>query len=180
VALTGILRRRGTPRVEAEALYRAIVAQARAPAFYRDLGVPDTLDGRFDMVALHAFLVLHRLKAEGAAAAELAQAVFDAMFADMDASLREIGTGDLSVGRKVKEMARALNGRAQAYETGLADHAQTLQTALARNLYRKAEPQPAQLAAMDAYLRREVQALAVQSLAALAAGRVAFGPPPAP
>lgn len=176
----GLFRRRSAPWGEAEALYRAIVTQARTPAFYHDLGVPDTLDGRFDMVALHAFLVLHRLKADGTAAAALAQAVFDAMFADMDASLREIGTGDLSVSRKVKEMARALNGRAHAYEAGLADGPEALRAALARNLYRKAPPQPAQLAAMEGYLRREVEALAGQTLAALAAGRVAFGPPPTP
>src|SRR5690349_8287815 len=81
----------------AAALYRAVVGQARTPAFYVAYGVPDTLDGRFDLIALHMFLVLHRLKTDSLAA-NLSQALFDIMFDDMDRSLREMGVGDLGVG----------------------------------------------------------------------------------
>src|SRR5579885_2019728 len=99
----------------AAALYRAVVAQARAPAFYVAYGVPDTLDGRFDLIALHMFLVLHRLKSD-TDASTVSQALFDIMFDDMDRSLREMGVGDLGVGRRVRAMAEALYGRMAAYE----------------------------------------------------------------
>jgi cytochrome b pre-mRNA-processing protein 3 len=106
---------------DADRLYAGIVARAREPVFYSELEVPDTVDGRFELVALHAFLVLQRLKAERAAAKALAQAVFDLMFADFDRALREMGTGDLSVGKEVRRMAEAFYGRVAAYERALAD-----------------------------------------------------------
>ncbi len=164
----------------AAVLYAAVVGRSREPAFFVELGVPDTLDGRFEMTALHAFLVLHRLKAEGEAGAELGQALFDRMFADMDVNLREMGVGDLSVGRQVKAMAKAFYGRVRAYEDGLAaaDDA-VLSEALRRNLYGTVDgirPQP--LLRMVAYLRRETNALAGQSLGAIEAGEIRFGPLP--
>ncbi|MGB1548449.1 MAG: ubiquinol-cytochrome C chaperone family protein, partial [Alphaproteobacteria bacterium] len=96
----------------ARTLYTQIVAQARRKEFYTAGGVPDTLDGRFEMLALHAFLVLYRLKRLDAD--ELAQALFDMMFADMDENLREIGVGDLSVDKRVKRMVSAFYGRVVA------------------------------------------------------------------
>ena len=133
-------------------LYTALVEQARAPVFYRDYGVPDSLDGRYEMLALHMILVLRRLKRGDAAT--LAQALFDAMFADMDRALREIGVGDLSVGPRVKEMARALYGRIAAYEAGIAAAGDVLEQALARNVYGTvATPRPAAVAALAAYVR---------------------------
>ena len=95
-------------------LYGAAVAAARDPYFYVELGVPDTLDGRFDLVGLHAFLLIRRFS-EDKAAKDLAQAVFDAMFNDMDVNLREMGVGDLSVGKKVRVMWEAFHGRAAVY-----------------------------------------------------------------
>ena len=139
--------------------------------------MPDTLDGRFELVCLHAFLYLHRLKAEGAAAAALGQRFFDQMFADFDRSLREIGTGDLSVGRQVKRMAEAFYGRIRAYEDGLAGDDSALAAALERNLYGTAAASAEQVAAMAAYLRREAAALAAQPAAALLAGDIAFAAP---
>ncbi|HYE47681.1 MAG TPA: ubiquinol-cytochrome C chaperone family protein, partial [Caulobacter sp.] len=114
-------------------LYKALVDQARRPEFYSDHAVPDTLDGRFDMILLHAFVVLHRFRGEAAEAKDFAQRLFDRMFADMDRNLREIGVGDLSVGHKVKAMGRAFYGRAESYQAGLADPA-ALAEALRRNL----------------------------------------------
>ena len=89
-------------RRTARDLYGRIVDQARDPEYYASFGVPDTLDGRFDMLVLHAFLVIRRLQRGGDAGEALAQHLFDALIDDMDRSLREIGVGDLSVGKKVK------------------------------------------------------------------------------
>ncbi len=161
----------------AQALYGAVVEQARRPIFYRDLGVPDTLDGRFDMVVLHAFLVLRRLKAEGQAQGPVGQALFDLMFADMDASLREMGVGDLSVGKKVKQMATGFYGRVAAYEQGLEAGAAALGEALRRNLYGTVEPTQGHVVAMAGYVRRQADLLATQPVAAVLAGQVRFGEP---
>lgn len=163
---------------EARALYLAIVGQARRPEFYRNCGVPDSLDGRFELVALHCFLVLHRLKAGGPEAADLAQAIFDIMFQDMDESLRELGAGDLGVGRRVRVMAEAFYGRIAAYEAGLAGPPGRLEDALGRNLYGTVEAAPAGVEALATYLRREAAALALVPLRELLAGRLGFGAPP--
>ena len=162
----------------AEALYARIVAQGRRPAFYASLGVPDTLDGRFDLITLHAFLVLRRLKGERGETAALAQCLFDTLFGDMDSSLRELGAGDLGVAPRVKAMVRAFYGRIVAYEEAMA-RGDALDQALRRNLYGTTEPKAAQVAAMAAYLRREAEALVGQATGALLAGRVDFGEPPA-
>ena len=169
--------RRNPIRDAAERAYGLVVEQSRRPEFFVTLGVPDTLDGRFEAICLHAFLYLHRLKTEGAAAAELGQRFFDLMFADFDRSLREIGTGDLGVGRQVKRMAEAFYGRIRAYEDGLAGDDAALNAALARNLYGTATASDMQLARVAAYLRREVEGLAGQSAAALLAGAMTFGAP---
>lgn len=155
-------------------LYRALVAQSRLPAFYRGFGVPDTLDGRFDMIALHAFLVLHRLKRDGEGQGRVAQALFDLMFADMDGALRELGVGDLSVGRKVKRMASGFYGRVAAYEAGLAGTKDELQHALARNLYGTVAPAASQVAAMASYVRRQAECLARAATDDLLKGKIAF------
>jgi cytochrome b pre-mRNA-processing protein 3 len=154
-----------------------VVEQSRRQEFYAMFGVPDTLDGRFELVCLHAFLYLHRLKAEGAAGVALGQHFFDRMFADFDRSLREIGTGDLSVGRQVKRMAEAFYGRIRAYEDGLAGDDAALSAALVRNLYGTATAADEQVGRVAAYLRREVAGLTAQQAAAVLAGTMAFGAP---
>jgi len=169
------MKKRREDRDAAAVLYGHAVAQARLPIFYTCLGVPDSLDGRFDLVALHVFLLLQRLRQEGAGAETLAQGLFDVMFADMDQSLRELGVGDLGVGRRVKAMAQALYGRIAAYEEGLGGNDQVLAAALARNLFGTVTARRQDLAAFCAYLRREAASLARQPLADLRRGRVAFG-----
>src|SRR5947209_14233250 len=146
----------------AELAYGRVVEQARQPAFFAEYGVPDTLDGRFEMICLHAFLYLHRLKTEGARGSPLGQRFFDTMFADFDRSLREMGTGDLSVGREVRRMAEAFYGRIEAYERGLAEGDAALEAALARNLFGTASAPPDCLEAIAAYLRREAAHLDAQ------------------
>lgn len=131
----GSLKRRKAQKERAEALYWACVEQARSPEFYADLGVPDTLDGRFELIALHAGLLIRRLNAEGETGKAVAQDVFDAMFRELDSALREMAVGDMSVGKKIKAMGEAFYGRMKAYDDGLsADDPRQLDAAFARNL----------------------------------------------
>jgi len=163
-------------------LYGAAVAAARAPFCYADLGVPDTLDGRFDMVGLHVFLVIRRLGALPSPGPLLGQAVFDAMFADMDVNLREMGVGDLSVGRKNRVMWEAFHGRSAAYQTALnAGDDAALAAAIARNVWRGAPVPRVAGQGADALLaviaRAQDTALASQDLPALRRGEVRFRAP---
>ena len=173
--MLGFLRRRRHERLGYE-LYGASVAAARQAVFYSDLRVPDTLDGRFDMVGLHVFLVIRRLNRATPEGPELSQAVFDAMFNDMDVNLREMGVGDMSIAKKVKKMWEAFHGRADAYEQAMnaADSA-ALPEALARNVWRGASP-GAPAATLARIARAQDAHLAAQDFAGLAAGRVAFLP----
>lgn len=151
-------------------LYRRAVLQARSEEFYRLLGVPDTIDGRFDLLLLHVFLIMRRLGEEAA----LKQNLFDLMFADMDQSLREMGVGDMSIGKRMKPMIAAFYGRAQAYEKALAGNGNELAAALARNLYGKIAPSPAALRQLADYVRRSAAGLENQPLEDLLSGQAVF------
>ncbi len=158
------------------ALYTASVAAARDPLYFERLDVPDTLDGRFDLVGLFAALMIRRLRQAPAPGAALAQAVFDAMFADMDFNLREIGVGEMSVGKKIRVMWEAFHGRAQAYETPLARGDRvTLAQALGRNVWRGAAP-AGRAEALALVALAQDRALAGQELTALLRGEVRFLP----
>jgi len=176
MGILAMFRRRPHERAGFE-LYGAAVGAARTPALFAVLGVPDTVEGRFDLIALHVGLLINRLRRDGdARGPALAQAVFDAMFADMDQNLREMGVGDLSVGKKVRQAWEAFHGRALAYGVAIdsADDA-ALAEALARNVWRSAEPPateaPARLAAIA---RAQAAHLAGQGIGDLVAGRVTF------
>jgi cytochrome b pre-mRNA-processing protein 3 len=131
------LSRRAAPRPPADSLYRAIVAIAREPRWYTAGAVPDTLDGRFDMVALTLSLVLVRLERDDAT--DTTVALTERFVEDMDGSLREIGVGDLVVGKHVGRMIGALEGRLGAYRAALRGD-EPLSEALVRNLYRGERP----------------------------------------
>jgi cytochrome b pre-mRNA-processing protein 3 len=180
-ALTALLglRRRDRHERTGFRLYGAAVAAARAPRFYAVLGVPDTLDGRFEMVGLHAFLLIDRLRREAAPGPDLAQSVFDAMFSDMDITLREMGVGDLTVGKRVREMWEAFHGRATAYAAPLAaaDDA-ALAAALALNVWRGAAPPAGAPQSLAGIVRAQQAALAGQALAVFVAGNAQFLPDP--
>jgi len=163
----------------AHGIYCSLVEQSRLPAFYIACGVQDTPDGRFDMIALHATLVFRRLKRDGDATANLAQEIFDVMFADMDQNLREMGVGDIGVGKRVKGMAQGFYGRLAAYDAGLRTlHNDDLVSALLRNLFRKSTPTDLQVAAIADYMRREAASMDAQATASFMQGTVSFGPPP--
>lgn len=130
-------------------LYERIVAQSRLPAFYARLGVPDTPEGRFDLLALNAFLVMDPL---GKSDPRAAQRLFDLMFDDMEVNLRELGVSDIRIGARVKKLAQDFYGRSQAYREALrVGDRPALMAALDRNLYAKQPSRPELLAAMAAY-----------------------------
>lgn len=157
---------------DAAALYAAVMTQSRRPVFFTRLGVPDTVDGRFDLLTLHAALVMRRLRADGGPGHVFAQALFDRMFRDMERAVREMGVGDLGVSKHMKRMIKAFYGRAQAYEAALDADGPVLQEALTRNLYGTVAP-PAEpvLAGMAAYAAAAARLLDGQGMEALAAGR---------
>jgi cytochrome b pre-mRNA-processing protein 3 len=140
-------------------LYGAAVRCAREPVWFTQLGVADTLDGRFDLVGLFVALMIQRLRMlappDTALGTALAQAVFDAMFADMDFNLRELGVGDMTIGKRVRAMWEAFHGRALAYEGPLAaGDTDGLAAALARNVWRGAAPADAPPRLAGAALRQ--------------------------
>ncbi len=155
-------------------LYACIVAQARQKPFYQDFGVPDTPNGRFEMITLHAYFVMRRLKEIGEEGTDLSQALFDHFFTDMDRNLREMGVGDLSVGKKIKSLAISVYGRIKAYDDGLAGEADELAEALKRNLYADVTPEDDQVRDMDAYVRANVAASSNWDFAAIQAGKIEF------
>jgi cytochrome b pre-mRNA-processing protein 3 len=130
------LRRSKERRSQTARLHAGLVARARDPVFFAKFGVADALDGRFDLVVLHAWLVLERLRAAGS---PLSQTFVDAVFVGFDEALRELGAGDIGMGKRVKTLASAFYGRMRAYEEAQDEAA--MEAALVRNLYRGA-PQP--------------------------------------
>ncbi|MBI1206901.1 MAG: ubiquinol-cytochrome C chaperone [Azospirillum sp.] len=168
--------RRASDPAAVAPLYARIVAQARQTGFYRDCGVPDSLDGRFDLLVLHVFLVMHRLKGGGAEAGAAAQHLLEHMVTDLDRSVREMGVADLGVGRRITAMANAINGRLHTYDRALAaDDDLPLQVALDNNLYGTVHDTAAgDLDAMAGYVRAAAALLNDQPLARLLAGDPAF------
>jgi cytochrome b pre-mRNA-processing protein 3 len=166
-----------TPETEtARTLYAETIHAARRTAFYREMDVPDTAEGRFELLALMAFLVLRRLKTE-AAAKDVSQAYFDVMFDDIDSNLRELGVGDISVGKKVKKLAESFYGRIKAYEEALAAADDDLLCqALLRFPYRNTEPAMSKVRCLAAQVRAEAAHLAPQDTATMLSGDIRFAP----
>jgi cytochrome b pre-mRNA-processing protein 3 len=153
-------------------VYGTIVAQARLPCFYRDYGVPDTVDGRFELLVLHLSIVLDRL-ADDPALRGLGQALFDRFCQDMDHNLREMGVGDLAVPKEMRRIGGAFYGRAKAYRTALAAQGeQALVETMIKNVYNGAPPIPTAPDRLGAYMREAVRDVRVQQPAALMAGKL--------
>jgi cytochrome b pre-mRNA-processing protein 3 len=165
-----------------DALYGAIVAQARLPGFYLTYGVPDTVEGRFDMIVLHLVLLFHRLGREPEAVRGLVQGVFDRFCRDMDHNLREMGVGDLSVPKEMRRLGEAFYGRAGGYERAIAgcdaDCGQLLTAALARNVFAE-ESSSSQAGRLAAYVIEAVRQLDAIEGTTIACGRLSFPDPEA-
>jgi len=172
-------------REAGKALYAAAVGQARKPALYRDLAAPDTAEGRFEVYSLHVMLLLDRLRHPTAAvdpvdtqeAAEVSQALFDTYLKDLDHALRELGVGDLSVGRKMRKLGVAFYGRGKSYDAAFAalpDEA-ALEALLVRTVYAGVAADAAPR--LVAYVLAQRRALAAQPLADLLTGQVAWSAP---
>ena len=175
--LLGPFRRGRARREAARRLYGALVEQARQPVYYAAWGVPDSRDGRLGLVGLHAILLMRRLRTLGQDGQELAQALFDVMFVDVDQHLREWGVGDLSVGKHVKKLAQSFLGQAAALDEPLsrADRA-AVADLLRRNVYTEvAAPDPVAVDRLADYLLTQERELARQEGGALIAGEVRFG-----
>ena len=190
---SGWLNGRKTDRArlaKAFAIYHVIVARARQPIFYAQWGVPDTPDGRLELIGVHAALVMRRLRAEGEAGKVLAQDIFDVMFADVDRNIREQGVGDLSVGKHVKRAAQTFLARCRALDPGLdAEDEGAIAAVLERNIFNRvvsdkgagaastpAEPQPptAGMLALARHLLAEEARLGALPGSELLAGRCAL------
>ncbi len=158
-------------RKQISALHDQLVRQARAPVFYAGLGVPDTLDGRFDVLALHAHMLFERLHAAGAR--RLSQGLLDSLFLGLDEGLRDLGAGDMGMGRKMKNLANAFYGRMKAYSD--ARDVPVLANAIVRNIYREQPGHEDAAAILAAYVLQARQTLAE---ADVINGIVDFGPLP--
>jgi len=159
------------------ALYALAVEQSRQPFLYADLGAPDTVEGRFEVYTLHVMLLLDRLRGQGTEAAEISQALFDVYLSALDDALREMGVGDMAVGRKMRKLGEAFYGRAKSYEAALAalpDRAQ-LEELIARTLLADTTGAPTEPFAR--YVERQRAALSGQALVDLLKAQVAWVAP---
>lgn len=175
-----MLKRLFKPRpaqIAGRALYARVVSQAREPALYVRLGAPDTVEGRFELYSLHIYLILERLKGQGPLAAETAQALFDTYVSALDHALRELGVGDMSVGKRMRKLGEAFYGRVNSYEQALAalPDMTSLEALLARTVYEGAETP--RVPEMAAYVLRQREGLAGQAVERLCGGEVAWSKP---
>ena len=164
---------RSVPRGTIEAIYGMIVTQAREPIFYRDLGVPDTVNGRFDLLLLHLWLLLRRLRTVQGAT-ELSQALFDRFCEDMDDNLREMGIGDQTVPKRMRAFGEAFYGRVQAYDQAVEGGGEALALAICKNILNGAGMDQAQRLA--AYARAAEAELSRIGEAALLGASFKFPP----
>lgn len=156
--------------VAGRALYSTLIDQARNPLFYTVGRAPDTNEGRFEIYALHLALLVRRLRGEGDMAAEVCQTLFDTFLGGLDDGLRQMGVGDLSVGKKMRKLGEAIYGRLKAYDDALKPDAPEgeLHDLLGRTVYAGVESPPVE--ALGEYMRREGAALAAVDLQVLLRG----------
>src|SRR5439155_118228 len=173
--------RRGGGYSPSETVRRCIRLAPRTPRrwrqrlFFRELGVPDTVNGRFDMLVLHLWMVLRRLKPTKGGGAGVSQALFDYFCDDLDANLREMGVGDLTVPKRMQAFGEAFYGRAAAYDLALAAGAEPLAQALCKNILNGKEIENARRLAF--YVETAVACLAGLDDAALQSASWRFSSP---
>ena len=168
----GLFRRAANDAV-IDRLYLAVVDASRRPALYADLAVPDTFEGRFESLCLHAILVLRRLQRCETPGPAMAQHLVDTVFKHFDRTLREMGVGDTTVPKRMKTMAEAFGGRSTAYEAAFRDDREALVEALARNVYAGKRD----AIALTAYVEAATAALAMTPLQAFLDGEPGFPKP---
>ena len=168
VTLLDRLLNKSPVKTAARRLHEAAVAQGRLPTLYLDLGAPDTVEGRFEMLTLHVILLIDRLRDEPAAAA-VRQALFDTYVRDLDGALREMGVGDLAVGKKMRKLGEAFYGRAKAYDAAFRALPDTAPLA---DVASRTALDGADGAAMAGYILGVRESLAAQPAAALVDGDV--------
>lgn len=158
-------------------LYAQVVEQARTPALYEVLGCPDTLEGRFELYTLHLMLLLERLRGPERGGGEISQALFDTYLKGLDDALREMGVGDLSVGKKMRRLGEAFYGRGKSYDAALAalPDIEPLTALLGRTVYEGAEASRAP--DLADYVLAQREALAAEPLERLLAGEVTWSRP---
>ncbi len=156
-------------------IYGSIVAQSRQSSFFRDLGVEDSFEGRFEMLVLHVYLVLNRLKREGQAGDDVGQALFDTFFADLDTSMRELGVGDLSIAKKVKALASAFYGRVGTYDEAVRSNDRDgLSDALVRNVFGNDEASAGSADVLAGYVFDSLETLSNVEFGELMQGELEF------
>ncbi|MEM9706614.1 MAG: ubiquinol-cytochrome C chaperone family protein [Pseudomonadota bacterium] len=167
------LFKRNDEDIRARELYSALIDISRQPYFFEKLKAPDTVEGRFEILSIHVYLTLRRLKGAGKNADSFAQAVFDTFFKNMDDALRELGVGDMSIGRKIRGLAEAFYGRIGAYEKALDEGDRNqLSGAISRNVYER-ESHPMAPAIAD-YMVASIAALDAQTVDTILAATIEF------
>lgn len=149
---------------QAYALYAHINEASRRPHFFESWGVPDTIDGRFEMIVLHMFIYLHSLKQKEMDSTELQRTLIEAFFEDMDRSVREMGVGDTGVSKRIKKMANAFYGRIHAYDTAL-DDTSALDAAIIKNVFGTLDEPPQDVSEMRDHLHASLADLATKEIA---------------
>jgi cytochrome b pre-mRNA-processing protein 3 len=153
--LRNLFRQRPDER-QGDALYAVAVEQARQPAFYTALGVADRIDARFELYTLHVLILFLRLKQDGERGEVAAQKLFDTYISSLDNTLRELGVGDVSVGKKMRKLGESLYGRMNAYEGPLrAEDIDALAASLAKNIYESADAETGRALARYAVASRQ-------------------------
>ena len=165
----------------AEQLYAAIVAQARQPSFYSELGLADTIPGRFELVSLHMFIILDRLNNKGGLDNEVAQQLVDVMFQDMDDVAREIGVGDMGVGPRIKKLARSFQSRLEYYKEAIDGDGRgkfnrgTLSEAIIEIHFRQDKAQMGKAEELAAYVNECQTKIGERSLVEMVSAKQLFG-----
>lgn len=176
--MLAFLKKKNPYEQAARDVYAALLLASRQPEFFKRYGVPDTFDGRFDLLLLHVFIVVNRMTAEGKVGADFSQALFDVVFADMDQILREMGIGDMGIPKHMRRMMKAFNGRMHVYAEALKQGEGAVAVALRRNLYGTLEDSEIpDIRKMACYLKDNIDKSATLPLSAILDGKIGFKAP---
>ncbi|GAK69367.1 hypothetical protein RRU01S_05_00090 [Agrobacterium rubi TR3 = NBRC 13261] len=174
----GLFKKKNNNQAIVDRQYTTLTTAARHPDFYLHLGVPDTVMGRFELLAIVMILYFRRMKTATTSGQEIAQEIIDAFFQDLDHSMRELGIGDQGVPKRMKKFAGMFYGRLEAYAAALdASDATALAAALARNIYPQADASAPDMRGLANWMMVAADALSAQSEDLIATGRVTLPAP---